>query len=151
MRFALLIAALALSACATAPPAANETRSDARDCAVMTAVLKQHYKIEAGTRFRVDRNDGPMSPDDKRFRITCDFKAAGVLIEDYDHNRPPAPPPNFQSWIKFPAKPTYPDASRAEIDAGYLLGPLAGAGVKCSLAREGAEWRVGACKQTWIS
>jgi hypothetical protein len=146
----LLIAAFALIGCVTAPPA-NETRSDARDCAVMTAVLKQHYKIEAGTRFRVDRNDGPMSPDDKRFHITCDFKAAGVPIEDYDHNRTPAAPPNFQSWIKFPAKPTYTDASHAEVDAGYLLGPLAGAGVRCSLKREAADWRVGECKNTWIS
>jgi hypothetical protein len=146
----VLIAAFALMGCATAPPS-NETRSDARDCAVITAMLKQHYKIEAGTRFRVDRNDGPMSPDDKRFRITCDFKVAGVPIEDYDHNRAPAPPPNFQSWIKFPARPTYADATHAEIDAGYLLGPLAGAGVRCGLTREGADWRVGECKMSWIS
>ena len=151
MRLALLIAALAISACATAAPAANETRSDARDCAVITAVLKQHYKIEAGTRYSIDRNDGPMAPSETRFRITCDFKGAGVPIEDYDHNRAPAPPPNFQSWIKFPAKPTYSDATHAEIDAGYLLGPLAGAGVRCGLTREGAAWRVGECKMTWIS
>lgn len=150
MRFSILIAAFALSACATKTPV-NESVSDARDCAVMTAVLKQHYKVEAGTRFRIDRNNGPRNADEKVFSITCDFKQAGVPIEDYDHALPSAPPPGFQSWIKFPAKPTYVDANYAEVDAGYLLGPLAGAGVKCSLAREATGWRVRECKNTWIS
>jgi hypothetical protein len=150
MRTLLLAAAFALTGCAT-PGAAKESRSDARDCAVMTAMLKQHYKIETGTRFRINRNDGPRAKDEKTFRITCDFKAAGVPIDDFDHNRPSAPPPNFQSWIAFPSKPTYTDATHAEIDAGYLLGPLAGAGVRCSLTRDGAGWRVGECKNTWIS
>ncbi len=146
----LLITLFALAGCATAQ-ATNETHSDARDCAVMTAVLRQHYKIQAGTPYRIDRNNGPMAPSDTRFRITCDFKAAGVPIEDYDHSKAPAPPPNFQSWIKFPAKPVYADASHAGIDAGYLLGPLAGAGVRCSLTRGGSQWRVGECKMMWIS
>jgi hypothetical protein len=146
----LLLATLLLAGCAGAA-LSKEARSDARDCAVMTAVLKQHYKIESNTRFHIDRNDGDVAPGDKRFRVTCNFKKAGVPIEDYDHKRPSAPPPNFQSWIIFPAKPTYVDATHAEIDAGYLLGPLAGAGVRCSLTREGADWRVGECKNTWIS
>lgn len=149
MRTLLIAALFALTGCAT--QANGDTRSDARDCAVMTAMLKQHYKIEEGTRFRIQRNNGPKAADEKSFLITCDFKAAGVPIEDYDHNRAPAPPPNFQSWIMFPSKPTYADAAHAEIDAGYLLGPLAGAGIRCSLTRDGANWRVGQCKMTWIS
>jgi hypothetical protein len=150
MRTLFLIAAFALSACATPAPA-KEVRSDARDCAVLTAVLKQHYKIEQGTRFRIDRNDGPAAKGEKVFRVTCDFKKAGVPIEDYDHKRPSAPPPNFQSWIRFPAKPVYADAAHATVDAGYLLGPLAGAGVRCSLTRDGVDWTIGECKNTWIS
>ncbi|MEJ0022376.1 MAG: hypothetical protein WDN76_02235 [Alphaproteobacteria bacterium] len=117
----------------------------------MTAVLKQHYKIESETRLRIDRNDGPVAPGDKRFHVTCNFKAAGVPIEDYDHNLPSTPPPKFQSWVRFPSKPVYADANHAELDAGYLLGPLAGAGVRCNLARDGANWRVAECKNTWIS
>jgi hypothetical protein len=145
----LLITALALTGCAT--QAGADTRSDARDCAVMTAVLKQQYKIEEGTRFRIDRNNGPKAKGEKVFRITCDFRKAGVPIDDYDHKRPSAPPPNFQSWIKFATKPIYADANHAEIDAGYLLGPLAGMGVRCSLTRDGAGWKIAECKNTWIS
>jgi hypothetical protein len=150
MRALLIAAALAgLSACASAPPRGANV-SDARDCAVMTAMLQQHYKIDASSPYRLDRGDGPTAPGDEPYRITCDFAAAGVAIQTYDHSRPGAPPPNFQSWIKF-LKPAYPDASTAIIESGSLLGPLAGSGKRCTLRRENDAWRVGACTMTWIS
>ena len=145
----LLIAAIALTACASPRAAGAGGVASAKDCAVISAVLTQHYKIDAETPYRLDRGDGPKAKDEPRFLMRCSF--TGIPVKIYDHNRPQTPPPNFQAWIKFPTRPTYPDANSAEVDAGSLLGPLAGAGEHCTLKREGAEWRVQDCKMTWIS
>jgi hypothetical protein len=147
MRHVFLIAVMALSACAAAGKMTSA--ADTRDCAVIEAVLKQHYQIKADTPYRLDRGDGPKAKDEKTFRIACAFP--DIPIKDFDHNRPSAPPPNFQSWIKFPTRPTYPNASTAVVEAGSLLGPLAGSGVKCTLNRAGNAWRVQKCDMTWIS
>lgn len=147
MRVALIALALALSGCATAQTTGGVAST--RDCAVIGAVLTQHYQIKSDTPYRLDRGNGPSAPDEKPFRIACQF--ADIPIQDYDHNRPPTPPPNFQSWIKFPTRPIYPDPNTAIVEAGSLLGPLAGSGVKCTLKRESEAWRVQDCSMTWIS
>ncbi len=147
MKRLILVAALTLtSACAAQR---NAGAASAQDCAVIGAVLKQHYQIEANTPYRLDRGDGPKAKDEPRFRIACQFP--DIPIKDYDHNRPQTPPPNFQSWIKFPARPAYPDATTAVVEAGSLLGPLAGSGVKCTLKRNGRDWQIQKCDMTWIS
>lgn len=141
--------ALALASCQTAPAETptGANVSDARDCAVMTAILRQHHKIEAGTRYHIVRSN-PNAPEE--FRVTCDFKAAGIPIEDYDFNRP-STVQNFQGRIDFD-KPTYPTASTATIQFGSLIGPLAGSGQECKLKRTGSDWVIdGECKMTWIS
>jgi hypothetical protein len=140
--------ALALSGCQTTPAEpTNANVSDARDCAVMTAILKQHHKIEAGTRYHIVRGN-PNAPEE--FRVTCDFKAAGIPIEDYDFNRK-STVQDFQGRIDFD-KPTYPTANTAKVAFGSLIGPLAGSGQECDLRRQGSDWVIdGKCRMTWIS
>jgi hypothetical protein len=142
----VLFAVVVLTACAAQRGAGA---ASAQDCAVIGAVLKQHYQIEANTPYRLDRGDGPSGKGEPNFKVACAFP--DIPIKDYDHARPSAPPPNFQSWIRFPKRPDYPDSSTAIIEAGSLLGPLAGSGVKCTLKRAGGDWRVQQCDMTWIS
>ena len=142
------IAALALVSCTTtggATPGAKNV-SDGNDCAVMTAILKQHYKIDANTRLHILRGD-PSQPDD--YRITCDFKAAGVPIEDYDYAFKSTSRENFQGWVSF-SKPSY-SGTTATVETGYLMGPLAGAGQKCTVQSGVAGSTVTECKMSWIS
>jgi hypothetical protein len=148
MRMVFLAALAWLGACATSagPPAAANA-SDARDCAVMSAVLKQHYKIEPGSRLHIQRGDPGARPD---YPITCDFKAAGIAIEDYDYGRKATSREDFQGWVSF-SRPHYPAATSAIVETGYLLGPLAGAGRTCTLRRAGAGWIVETCEMTWVS
>ncbi|MGE3866844.1 MAG: hypothetical protein AB7G04_08005 [Hyphomonadaceae bacterium] len=151
-----LVLAMLLAACAEHPKAdprraAGDVFASETDCAVIQAVLTQHYKLDANSPFRLDRGDGPGDPDNPNFRIACPFP--GLPVKTYDHSAPPASSPNFQAWIKVPARPVYPDASTAIVETGSLLGPLAGSGVKCTLTRaeNPREWRVRACTMTWIS
>lgn len=146
MKRSLLFAAVLLASCAAQR---NASAANAQDCAVIGAVLKQHYQLQADTPYRLDRGDGRMAKGETRFRIACKF--SDIPIKDYDHQRPHTPPPNFQSWIKFPTRPVYPDATTAVVEAGSLLGPLAGSGVKCTLKRDGRAWQVQKCDMTWIS
>jgi hypothetical protein len=140
-------AGLALSACTTTPAESAANVSNGRDCAVMTAVLKQHHKIEPGSRLKLQRGD-PKQPD--AYHITCDFKAAGIPIEDYDYDFVSTGRENFQGWINF-AKPTYPQPTLAVVETGYLIGPLAGAGFRCTVRSGVAGWTVEKCEQAWIS
>ncbi|HVY02620.1 MAG TPA: hypothetical protein VG983_03100 [Caulobacterales bacterium] len=151
MRFVILaafaLAASSLAACATpSAPAASHVAADARDCAVMAAVLTQHYKIAEGSPLHLQRGD-PNDPE--AYRITCDFKAVGAPIEDYDYERP-STVQNFQGWLNF-APPSYPTLTTAIIETGSLLGPLAGSGQKCTLHKGDGGWTVDECKMTWIS
>jgi hypothetical protein len=151
LAFTAAIAALALSACATAAPPSSGANnvSDGRDCAVMTAILKQQYKVEPNSRLHIQRGD-PKAADQSGFRITCDFKAAGIPIEDYDYSHQNTSREDFQGWISF-AKPTYPRPTTAVIETGYLIGPLAGAGQTCTVQSGVAGWTVNECKMSWVS
>jgi hypothetical protein len=149
MRAILIPIVFVLAACAAQGGPARRAVANRADCAVIEAVLKQHYEIRADTPYRLDRGDGPRANGERAFRIRCQFP--DVPIKSYDHNAPHTPPPNFQAWIKFPAAPTYPDKGVAIIEAGSLLGPLAGSGVKCTLKRAGDAWHVEKCGMTWIS
>jgi len=146
---ALTLTLGAVAACAAAPgaPAARNV-SDARDCAVMTAVLRQHYEISAGSRMHIQRGD-PRTDDPVAFRITCDFAAAGAPLADYDYSHAPDAH-GYQGWIGF-QKPRFDRGGRATIETGAVAGPLAGSGARCILSRTGAGWRVDACTMTWIS
>jgi hypothetical protein len=149
MRYAA-IALLALAACATAPAnaPAKPARSDARDCAVLAEVLRAHYKVDAQTRYRLQRGD---STRNDTWFVTCDFAAMGIPVRDYDSTRTDAPGrENFQSWLRM-EQPEYPTPDNAIVAAGSLLGPLAGSGVRCFLARSAGAWTLQRCEQAWVS
>ena len=153
LAFAILAAASALAACDTtpayppqAPPPRPVVTSAARDCAIMIAVVRDHYKPAPGTHLRIQRGD-PTAAD--AFRINCDFKAAGLPIDDYDYGHQNKPG-DFQGWLSF-TKPTYPAPRTAKVDTGYLIAPLAGAGHRCTVRNEGGAWRVERCEVSWVS
>jgi len=154
MRLAFaILAASVLAACESTPPetpipppAKPLSISDARDCAVIIAVVREQYKPAPGTHLRIQRGD-PTTSDD--FRITCDFRAAGLPIDDYDYGHKNKPG-DFQGWLSF-SKPTYPASRTAKVDTGYLIAPLAGAGHHCTVSNEGGVWRLQRCEVSWVS
>lgn len=150
-RIAILACLLTLAACATtrAEMPAGLPMSDARDCAVFATVLRDHFKVDASTPYRLQRGD--TSNDETTYLITCDFAADGIPVREYDYAHVDGPGrENFQPWLKL-FKPTYPTPDSAVVEAGSLLGPLAGSGGRCFLKKTGAAWALERCEQTWIS
>ena len=152
MKHVIVLALLALAACATSAPSepAGLPMSDARDCAVFTTVLRDHYRVDESTPYRLQR--GNTASDDATYLITCDFAAAGIVVRDYDYARINGPGrENFQSWLQL-SKPEYPTPDKAIVAAGSLLGPLAGSGVRCFLDRSARNaWTLARCEQAWVS
>ena len=151
MKSVFAAALLLLTACASTPPAAGPASvptSDARDCAVFAVVLREHYRVDDKTAYRLQRGDAANGAD---YLITCDFAAAGIPVRDYDYAHVNGPGrDNFQPWLSL-QRPEYPTPDTATVAAGSLIGPLAGSGVLCHLNKTGAAWTLSRCDQAWIS
>lgn len=129
-----------------APAAQAANVSDKRDCAVFAGLLRHAFPSASEIQPRLQRGD-PAKPDD--YRITCDFSAESLAIQDYDYSRP-STPGAFQGWVSF-GKPTYPTTDTATATISVVVGPLAGSGKECSLRRFGEGWEVNYCRTVWMS
>lgn len=153
MRVANLIAlgasALVACACAAIPPASDSVSAPtamplSNDCAVITALAKEHYK------FGPDNAPPPLKPGgDEGWTPHCDFSAHGFTFTDYVQPMPGADPRQSLKWVAF-QKPSY-DGTGAVVLTEIMHGPLAGIGYECRLHSGFAGWTVGECKTSWVS
>ena len=150
----LLLAAIALSGCATATPAGTggvpgDQRASEQDCAVFAAIARQHYRFtdpastpRVWSPVRMDNGD--------TYAVECDWAGLNVPIPGTTDPTLETPLPGRPiQWVKF-ERPVYGMQS-ATVQTGILHGPLAGSGFECDLVSGVAGWTVRECRQTWIS
>jgi len=148
--FAIAIAA-AIPTLAAVGSCANGMQAQAapiyasdNDCAVMTAVAKEHYKFSA---------DNPAPPlkgmDEQGWRPACDWSKQGLAFTDYNTVPKDADPRKNTQWVQF-SQPRY-DGQGAVIDTSIMHGPLAGMGYECRVRSGVAGWTVSECKTAWVS
>ena len=143
-----LAAAIGLSACATPvepKPGGPVTGANGDDCAVIAAVMTQHYRFNT-----TDNRPPPLWLDDREtgWAPRCDWSRYGLSFRTYDPKRQPAPGERIQ-WVSF-KQPTY-DGRGAMVETGIMHGPLAGMGHECRVISGFAGWTLGECTATWIS
>ena len=148
-----LSAILMLSACAAAPvtgqpaPGAGEVVATERDCAVIAAVAREHYRYDRQTplplQVVVEANGQPP------FRLACEWSRWGLSFPRTFQPEQASTPGKPVQWVRF-ERPVY-DSDGATVETGYLVGPLAGAGKSCRLRSGVAGWTVVECRDTWIS
>jgi len=140
--------AVTVSACATsAEPAPSGAVSDAGDdCAVIAAVMTQHYRFNT-----TDNRPPPLWLDGRGtdWAPTCDWSRYGLTFaRTFDPAAPRREGERVQ-WVSF-TRPVY-DSGGAVVETGILHGPLAGMGHECRVLSGFAGWTLGECTPTWIS
>jgi hypothetical protein len=131
-----LVLLLLLAACAHEAPSPGPATSDARDCAVLAAVIQN--------RFPEGLPEGPaLKRRDDDFAITCDFSAKGLFVPDLYTDR-------AQGTFWF-VRPEYPSANAAVVRIGVQLAPMVGYGQRCMLTQAAAGWAVDQCVPEWMS
>ncbi len=131
----LIAAALVLAACGTTATPTQDTSvaDNGNDCAVITAVLRDHYGF--GTE-----KPAPPVRLVSGFQPRCDWDRMGVTLAEPDSYR----------GLTFD-RPKY-TRSGSTIETSLVYGPLAGSGYVCSLRSGFAGWTVvGECQMTWVS
>lgn len=142
---ALLASTALLGACATPKqpgPDGPPTGGDGDDCAVITAIAKEHYRFnDTDNRPLPIRFEGDYAP-------RCDWSRYGLAFQPYDPDAPGDPRERVR-WVSF-ARPVY-DGRGAVVATGVMHGPLAGMGYECRVHSGFAGWTVGECRNTWVS
>lgn len=141
----LAILAVAAASCAAPPaPVAPLPVTASNDCAVITALVTEHY------RFNAENLPPTLKPGgDDGWQPACDFSAQGFTFTDYAQPLPGADPRTSFKWVAF-HKPTY-DGTGAIVTTEIMHGPLAGIGYECRLHSGVAGWTVGECRTSWVS
>ncbi len=123
----------AISSCAT--DAANSQQAaatSARDCPVIEAVVREHYKF--------DKNNPPLPVrEDDGWAPACDFSKDGIALKPWSSGE----------FVVF-QKPVY-DSQGAMVRTSLVHGPAAGKGYECRLRSGVAGWTVSECKVAWVS
>lgn len=156
MRFAAIaaVAALMLSGCAVSqkpgqppfpPPTRVEPGFSSNDCAVLSAVIRQHYTFKPDGKPIWLTLDGAESG--SRWQTECDWKRLGNIVYDAG----PTPPPELMKLPHLSFQPPRYDAEGALVRTSFTVEPLAGAGYECRVRSGVAGWSVSACTMTWIS
>ncbi|MBX9576534.1 MAG: hypothetical protein K2X07_12955 [Caulobacteraceae bacterium] len=135
-----LCAAVALTACTTAPTSDAQMVQNENDCAVIAAVAKEHYGFGADGPYPVRFSDD--------YSPACDWGQYGLAFVTPD----PVPPrdrENWPGWVSF-SRPSY-DSQGAVLDTDRVGGVFAGEGVRCRLRSGFAGWTVTDCELVWES